>query len=52
MNVESVLSVIKRRCDWGNYGGNTKLQNKETKLKEVLYIICGANQYFKNGLQG
>ena len=31
MNVESVIYVIKRRFNGGNYSRSTKLQNKETK---------------------
>lgn len=39
MNVESVIYVITKRLNEGNYSQSTKLQNKETKLKEVLYNI-------------
>ena len=46
MNVESVISVIKRRFNGGNYSRSTKLQNKETKLKDVLYNIYRAIQVF------
>ncbi|WP_296883965.1 hypothetical protein [uncultured Methanobrevibacter sp.] len=46
MNVESVIYVIKRRFNGGNYSRSTKLQNKETKLKDVLYNIYRAIQVF------
>ena len=46
MNVESVISVIKRRFNGGNFSRSTKLQNKETKLKDVLYNIYRAIQIF------
>ena len=46
MNVESVISVIKRKFNGGNYNRSTKLQNKETKLKNALYNIYRANQVF------
>jgi hypothetical protein len=39
MNVESVIYVIKRRFNGWTYSRSTKLQNKETKLKDVLYNI-------------
>ena len=46
MNVERVISVIKRRFNGGNYSRSTSLQNKETKLKDVLYNIYRAIQVF------
>ena len=46
MNVESAIYVIKRRFNEGNYSRNTKLQNKETKLKDILYNIYRALQVF------
>ena len=46
MNVESVIYVIKKRFNEGNYSRSTKLQNKETKLKDVLYNIYRALQVF------
>ena len=46
MNVESVIYVIKRRFNGGNYSRNTNLQNKETKLKDVLYNSYRAIQVF------
>ena len=46
MNVESVISVIKRRFNGVNYSRSTPLQNKETKLKDVLYNIYMAIQVF------
>ncbi len=49
MNVESVISVIKRRFNGVNFSRSTPLQNKETKLKDVLYNIYRAIQYFRGG---
>ena len=46
MNVESVIYVIKRRFNGGNYSRSTTLQNKETKLKDALYNIYRAIQVF------
>ncbi len=46
MNVESVIYVIKRRFNGGNYSRSTTLQNKETKLKDVLYNIYRGIQVF------
>ena len=46
MNVESVISVIKRRFNGVNFSRSTPLQNKETKLKDVLYNIYRAIQIF------
>ena len=46
MNVESVIFVIKRRFNGINYSRNTTLQNKETKLKDVLYNIYRTIQLF------
>jgi hypothetical protein len=47
MNVESVIFVIKRRFNGINYSRNTTLQNKETKLKDVLYNVYRTIQLFK-----
>ena len=44
MNVESVIYVIKRRFNGGNYSRSTKLQNKETKLKNTIYNIYRSTQ--------
>ena len=46
MNVESVIFVIKRRFNGTNYSRSTTLQNKETKLKDVLYNIYRTIQLF------
>ena len=46
MNVERVIFVIKRRFNGTNYSRNTTLQNKETKLKDVLYNIYRTIQLF------
>ena len=46
MNVESVISVIKRRFNGVNFSRSTHLQNKETKLKDVLYNIYRVIQVF------
>ena len=45
MNVESVI-YVKRRFNGGNYSRSTILQNKKTKLKDVLYNIYRAIQIF------
>lgn len=46
LNVESVIFVIKRIFDGKNYSRSTALQNKETKLKNVLYNIYRTIQLF------
>ena len=44
MNIESVIYVMKRRFSGENYSKSTTLQNKERKLKNVLYNIYRAIQ--------
>ena len=46
MNVESVIFVIKIKFGGVNYNISTSHQNKETKLKDVLYNIYRALQVF------
>ena len=43
------MPVIKRRFNGGNYSRSIKLQNKETKLKNVLYDIYRAIQILNEG---
>ena len=38
-NVESVFSVIKRKYSGINKSKSTRLQNKETRLKTLVYNI-------------
>ena len=48
MNEKSVIYVIKKKIFNGeNYSRSTKLQNKETKLKDTLYNIYREFKYFK-----
>jgi len=47
MNVESIISIIKRRFNGGNYSRSTKIQNKKTELKDALYNIYREFRYFK-----
>lgn len=48
MNVESVTYVLKRRFNGTNYSRIT-LQNKETKLKDVLYNLYRTIQLLTEG---
>lgn len=46
MNVESVISVVKKRFSGVNFSRSDRLRNKETKLKDVLYNIYRHIQIF------
>ena len=46
MNVESVISVIKRKFSGINFSRSEKLRNKETKLKNVVYNVYRYTQIF------
>ena len=46
-NVESVFSVIKRKYSGVNKSKSTRLQNKETRLKTLVYNITQAIQISK-----
>ena len=46
INVESVISLIKRRFNGVNFNRNTHLQNKETKLQRCIISYYRAMQIF------